>query len=314
MKSDAPATSAEPVSVRPILERYIDPAVAVDWSNPALPSVAIRHRTPGLEANAAYFNHPEWARNYFIYCHRSPAFRSRWQAAAGSWDDKVVVDIGCGPGNVFATVGGKPRVLIGIDVSPGALEMARAVGYTPMLADAQELPLVSGFADLVVLNAAIHHCDDMDRVVREAARIVRPGGLIVTDHDPQFSAWNFRGPGKLLWNFRLTAYLWLKKGFHRSTEEQTMVLASEIHHEAGEGVTTEFFLRILEPLGFDVDVYPHSHDLGAEVLQGRFNPPGLKFRIAQRLSGLNPRSPDAALSLLCRAHKRSAPASRPARI
>jgi SAM-dependent methyltransferase len=304
MKTNVPPDLTPNIStVRPLLEPYLDPKVPIDWTNPALPLAPIHHRTPGLEANAAYFGHPEWAKNYFIYCHRSDRFRSRWQTACGNWDDKIVVDIGCGPGNVFATVGGKPRLLIGIDVSPGGLEMARAVGYTPIVGDAQKLPFISDFADLVVLNAALHHCDDMESVLREAARIVRPGGLVVTDHDPQFSAWNFRGIAKVLWNFRLTAYLWLKKGFHRSTEEQSMVLASEIHHEPGEGVTTDLFRRILCPLGFEVEIFPHNHNLGAEVLGGDIGRSERKFRIAQRLSGLNPNSPAAALSLLCRARK-----------
>ena len=52
-------------------------------------------------------------------------------------------------------------MLIGVDVSRGALEMAQKIGYTPVLADAQHLPFVSGFADIVTLNAALHHCDDM---------------------------------------------------------------------------------------------------------------------------------------------------------
>jgi SAM-dependent methyltransferase len=298
-------TSSRVESVRSLLEPHLDPNVPIDWTNPELPVAPISRRTAGLEANAAYFGHPEWARNYFIYCHRSDRFRARWQAACGSWDDRIVVDLGCGPGNVFATVGGRPRRLIGLDVSPGGLEMARRVGYTPIVGDAQETPFVSNFADLVVLNAALHHCDDMQRVLREAARIVRPGGIIVTDHDPQFSAWNFRGLAKVLWNFRLTAYLWLKKGFHRSTEEQAMVLASEIHHEPGEGVTMEFFHDVLDPLGFDVEIFPHNHDLGSEVLRGRMGRSSGKFRVAQRLSGLNPDSPRAALSLLCRARKKA---------
>jgi len=84
---------------------------------------------PGLSANITYFYHPAGAGIYFRFCHRNDSFRARWQAATGSWDDKIIGDIGCGPGNVFATVGGNPRLLIGVDVARGSLEMARAVGY-----------------------------------------------------------------------------------------------------------------------------------------------------------------------------------------
>ena len=65
--------------------------------------------------------------------------------------------------------------------------MAQKIGYMPVLADAQYLPFVSGFADIVTLNAALHHCDDMVQALTEAARLVCPGGLLITDHDPQIS-------------------------------------------------------------------------------------------------------------------------------
>lgn len=294
------------LSVRERLDPYLARNATVDWTDETLPVCPFLERTPGLEANRRYFDEPEWAACYFKYCHRNDRFRSRWQAATGSWDDKIVVDVGCGPGNVFATVGGKPKLLLGVDVSRGALEMARPLGYTPIQADAHALPFVSGFADIVVLNAAIHHCDDMERVLAEAARLVAPGGILVSDHDPQLTAWDFRGPAKWAWDFRLKLYLWMKKGFHRSVEEQAIALTSEIHHEPGDGVTPELFHRVLSPLGFEVELYPHNHDMGAEALAGNHGRSSKKFRIAQRLSGMNPNARESALSILCRATRKNA--------
>jgi SAM-dependent methyltransferase len=288
------------ISVKVRLSPFLREGARIDWSNEDLPVCPIRQKTTGLDANRRYFNHPEWAENYLKHCHRDDRFRSRWQAASGSWDDKIVVDVGCGPGNIFATVGGYPKLLIGVDVSHGALEIARKLGYMPLLADAHDLPFISGFADIVALNAALHHCDHMDQVLAEAARLVAPGGILITDHDPQLSAWNFRGLAKVAWRFRLPLYHWLKKGFHRSREEQSIVIASEIHHEPGQGVTPGFFRNVLEPMKFRVELYPHNHDVGAEVLQGQMGRSDRKFRIAQRLSGLNPDSAEAGLSILSR--------------
>jgi SAM-dependent methyltransferase len=288
-------------SVKERLSPFLREGVTVDWNNEDLPVCPIRHETPGLDANRRYFNHPEWAQNYLKYCHRYDRFRSRWQAVTGSWDEKIVVDVGCGPGNIFATVGGQPKLLIGVDVSAGALQIARKLGYVPILADAHDLPFIWGFADIVVLNATLHHCDQMDQVLAEAARMVAPGGILVTDHDPQLSAWNFRGLAKLAWVLRLPLYLSLKRSFHRSAEEQSIVLASEIHHEPGHGVTPELYRKVLEPRGFRVELYPHNHQIGAEVLQGQLGRSDRKFRIAQWLSGMNPNSAEAALSILSRA-------------
>ncbi|WP_207429641.1 class I SAM-dependent methyltransferase [Pedobacter sp. SYSU D00535] len=282
---------------------YIDSSAAIVDHGTYLES-PIKNPGEGLAANIYYFNQPEWAEEYLTYCHRSPSFKSRWEAALGDLEGKVVVDIGCGPGNVFATVTSKPRLLIGVDVAPVSLRFAAKYGYTPVLADASKLPFVSGFADVVVLNAALHHCEDMAAILREAARILKPGGLIVTDHDPQLSAWDYKGIAKLLWNGRLLYYRIVKHGFHKTDDQQTWGLACEIHHKPGHGVTEQFFRGTLEPLGFDLQVYPHNHEVGEQVLKGERGKAALKYRMGNILSGRNPKKPGSALSLMCLARKR----------
>lgn len=265
--------------------------------------VPIENASPGLKANAYYFNHPEWAEEYLTYCHRSAEFINRWRAAIGDWDGKIVVDIGCGPGNIFASLQGKPKLLIGVDVAPTSLQMARTFGYLPVLADATHLPFRSGFADIVTLNAALHHCEDMEAVLKESARLVKPGGLLVTDHDPQLSAWNYRGLAKLLWNARLVWYKIKGHGFHKTKDQQYWGLACEIHHKPGHGVSKEFFKRHLDPLGFKVKLFPHNHNLGAEVLQGQIGKAEFKYRIGSLLSGRNPNAESSALTIMCVARK-----------
>jgi ubiquinone/menaquinone biosynthesis C-methylase UbiE len=263
----------------------------------------IANPTEAIKANAYYFGNFDWAEEYLIYCHRSDSFKTRWTAALGDWTDKVVVDIGCGPGNIFATLKGKPKLLIGIDVAPKSLEIASELGYTPVLADATNLPFVSGFADIVTLNAALHHCEDMEAVLKEAARLVKPGGVIVTDHDPQRSAWDYKGLAKLLWNARLIYYKIIGHGFHKTSNQQYWALATEIHHKPGHGVTESMFKKLLGPLGFKVNVYPHNHELGSEVLDGKKGKAAFKYRIGNLLSGRNPDADASALSLMCVARK-----------
>lgn len=262
--------------------------------------------TEALNANAVYFGNHEWAQEYLDYCHRDSHFKSRWHAAGGSWDDKVVVDLGCGPGNVFANLGGNPKLLVGIDVAAGALEMAAKNGYVSVLADAAHVPLRSEVADIVAINASLHHCDDMAAVLREAARLVKPGGMLITDHDPQLSAWNYKGIAKWMWDARLWVYRMTQHGFHKTGSQQSWGLRTEAHHKPGDGLSEDFFREILEPLDFSVSVHAHNHQIGSEALHGNVGPAALKYRLGNIFSGRDPGAPGSALSLMCVAIKRPA--------
>ncbi|WP_247237860.1 class I SAM-dependent methyltransferase [Telluribacter sp. SYSU D00476] len=291
------------LQIKSALSEFLLPGVELKKSGSYLEH-PISCLSEAIKANAYYFGNAEWAEEYLTYCHRDESFRSRWLAAGGDWTDKVVVDIGCGPGNLMATLKGKPKIVIGVDVAPTSLEFAAKLGYVPVLADAHKLPFQSGFADIVALNAALHHCENMAAVLKEAARLVKPGGILITDHDPQHSAWNYKGLAKLLWNGRLVYYRLIGHSFHKSGNQQSWALASEIHHKPGHGVTNEMFMKVLKPLGFEVSVYPHNHVLGAEIMQGNVGRAAFKYRLGNLLSGRHPDAKTSALSLMCVARKK----------
>lgn len=286
-------------SLASVIEQYVAEDTELDLQKD-IPTCPIPVFTKGMQANSDFFGHPQWGREYFENSHRTETFKARWCAAMGSWDGKIVVDIGCGPGNVYATIGGSPKLLIGVDISRGALEMAREIGYTPILADAHHLPFIDGFADIVVANATVHHCDDMGKILREAARLVRPGGMLFTDQDPQRSAWNFKGLGLFLRDIRYPLYWLTRSKYYIPPEKRNARWRTEVNNQRpGDGITPELYYQVLEPLGFEVNLYPHNHDLGAEVLAGNYGRLPWKFRLSQKLSGINPDTPKAAQSIMC---------------
>ena len=282
----------------------------IDWDTGGIPTSQVSNWTQGMRANADFFGHESYRDKYLQTENCSQAFGERWQAAIGNWDDKIAIDIGCGPGNLYAIIGGTPQVLIGVDISRGALEQAMQLGYIPLLADAHDLPLVDNCADIVTLNAVLHHCDDMAKVLSEAARLVRPGGVLITDEDPQQTAWHHKGLGWLVNAARKQFPMyWLpgRANLYRSKQERALRLATEIHnHKAGDGVTLDLYRDTLVPLGFEIELYPHNHGVGAELFAGNYGRSPLKYTLAQMLSGMNPNSPEAAQSVMCIARRLAA--------
>ncbi len=117
--------------------------------------------------------------------------------AAGDGPFECLVDIGTGTGRVLSLLSSRVRRAEGIDQSHEMLTIARAnlnragvENANVRKGDAAALPLEDGAADLVVIHQVLHYVENPDRVIAEAARILRPEGrLIVVDfapHDLEF--------------------------------------------------------------------------------------------------------------------------------
>lgn len=117
-----------------------------------------------------------WApRGGFAMLHWIAAARAR-RIPAGTG---LLVDLACGGGLLAPHVDGYRHV--GLDLSELALRQARDHGVTPVRADVLRLPLRDGVADVVVAGEVLEHVTDLDAAVREACRVLRPGGTLVLD-------------------------------------------------------------------------------------------------------------------------------------
>jgi SAM-dependent methyltransferase len=96
----------------------------------------------------------------------------------------VVVDVGCGDGSLVRHLARRGAHAVGVEV--GAEPLARARAHEPVAderyeqAGAQALPLDDAVADAVVFANSLHHVpgDLLDTALGEAARVLRPGGLV----------------------------------------------------------------------------------------------------------------------------------------
>ncbi len=116
-----------------------------------------------------------------------PAFRALLRAIESRFYHglelpRPVLDLGCGDGHFAATTfaaGGRPEV--GLDPNWRLLAEAqdRQVYAQPVQAAGRRLPFADGHFGSVISNSVLEHIPEVDSVLREAARVLRPGGTFV---------------------------------------------------------------------------------------------------------------------------------------
>jgi ubiquinone/menaquinone biosynthesis C-methylase UbiE len=107
------------------------------------------------------------------------------------------LDVATGGGHTALALSRRVRAVVATDLTPGMLAAAeaflRGAGATNVAyqeADAEALPFEDASFDLVTCRVAPHHFPDCPRFVREAARVLRPGGVVcvvdnVTPDEPE---------------------------------------------------------------------------------------------------------------------------------
>ncbi|WP_055586291.1 methyltransferase domain-containing protein [Streptacidiphilus griseoplanus] len=115
------------------------------------------------------------------------AYKERMLAELGVRPGHTVVDLGCGPGTDLgalaeaATATGR---VIGVDRDQAAVDTARTRSadrptVTVRLGDVHDLPLADGTAERARTDRVLQHVADPARALREARRVLRPGGRLV---------------------------------------------------------------------------------------------------------------------------------------
>lgn len=90
----------------------------------------------------------------------------------------LVLDIGCGTGDLARGLTARGQTAVGVDLSFGMLAAARAGGAPLVQADAAALPFSTACADAVVSGFAVRNFADLTGVLAELGRVLRPGGRL----------------------------------------------------------------------------------------------------------------------------------------
>jgi 2-polyprenyl-6-hydroxyphenyl methylase/3-demethylubiquinone-9 3-methyltransferase len=186
---------------------------------------------------------------------KTPWVAQRLRAAGGP---ARLLDIGCGAGFQARALAAEGHRVIGLDASLGSLLAARvAAERAPgeglpayVSGDAYRLPFAAAHFDAVCALDFLEHVTDPARVIAEAARVLRPGGLFF------FHTFN-RNP--LAWLFAVKGVEWFVRNaprrmhvlrlFLRPAELEAMCARNRLRVEAMLGMRPVFagtaFWRLL---------------------------------------------------------------------
>lgn len=146
--------------------------------------LALRRRK---DRAAEYFNHlaGKFGRTYIP----GRTWRGLCHALLELLPPTTIADLGAGEGTLSQLLARRARRVIAVDNSPAMVEygarLARENGLSNVefrLGDIEELPVADGEVEMVWISQALHHVASPARALRQAWRILQPGGrLIILD-------------------------------------------------------------------------------------------------------------------------------------
>lgn len=92
-----------------------------------------------------------------------------------------ILEVGCGTGLVLERLARFAGHAVGIDVSEGMLERAKARGLDVQQASALSLPFADATFDLTCSFKVLAHIPEISQVLSEMARVTKPGGMVLAE-------------------------------------------------------------------------------------------------------------------------------------
>jgi len=152
-------------------------------------AIPIGTQTTGFSAS-----HEAFTREYFEEHSRFRYTRyAPWLSSVAGFDSRPgqhILEVGCGMGTDLLEYATNGAVVIGLDLTPRHLELARrrfqlfGQNGTFINGDAEQLSFRDNSFDFVFSNGVLHHTPDTQRAVDEIHRVLKPGreALILLYH------------------------------------------------------------------------------------------------------------------------------------
>ena len=136
----------------------------------------------GVARKTEYFNAiaPDWED---IRADILGDFRAAPEVIPMLIEKNTIADLGCGTGELLASLQQKGRQCIGVDRSPRMLDLAaerlKGSGADLRIGGIEHLPIREGEIDGAVINMVLHHLNDPKAALSEVSRVITSGGSLV---------------------------------------------------------------------------------------------------------------------------------------
>jgi demethylmenaquinone methyltransferase/2-methoxy-6-polyprenyl-1,4-benzoquinol methylase len=115
---------------------------------------------------------------------RDQHWKRRLIALAQIQADERVLDLACGTGDLAFAAGAAAPFTVGLDFTPRMVHLARERARSEggrvkwLVGDMMALPFPSGSFDVITTGYGFRNVPVLDEAIREAARVLRPGGRL----------------------------------------------------------------------------------------------------------------------------------------
>ena len=122
----------------------------------------------------------------------------RWRESATAEEEELletvrgpVIDLGCGPGRLVASLAARGVPALGVDSSPAAVDLARAMGATVLERDLfSRLPAEGRWSTALLFDGNVGIGGDPVRLLARCRALVRQDGQVVAEVKPPGVGWS----------------------------------------------------------------------------------------------------------------------------
>ncbi len=97
---------------------------------------------------------------------------------------RTLLECGCGTGDLLRCLLDRTRIAVGLDISPdmigeAVIQTQNKPNVSWIVSPGERLPFKDAVFDVVCFRGALHHMADEAQALREAHRVLRPGGRLL---------------------------------------------------------------------------------------------------------------------------------------